>query len=546
MNQTVTVNISGIVFHIEVDAYDTLKTYLNKIKSCFHNSEEREEIMMDIESRIAELFSNMMDDKNQVIVMHNVEEVISIMGKPEEYLTDEDEENVPPHTEERKFRSDKKLFRDPDDRVLGGVASGIASYLGIDRIWPRLFFVLSFLIWGFGPLAYIILWIIIPEAKTASDKLKMKGEPVNVDNIGKTFEAEAKKVNDKLKTVNTSKLGEHLETFFNGLAQVIRAILKILSDFIGFAFIAIGVFLAIGFIAGLSGSDMIIAVTSGGIFSVESSDFFNLIFVSEDQFHLAVFGVILLIGIPIITIIYGGVKILFKIKTHNSIGIALTVFWLVGIAICSLIGMKMGKEMSSGEKIAETKILPSHYSTFNLVAQTDEIPGKGILDGQFSSISLDDENIYWNDVKLDIHKSKTDSIEIKVYKYAHGESKKAAKYKAKSIQYHYHVMDSTLHFNNFLSSLKENKIRAQEVSIHLYLPVGKSIYLDPSIHEIIYDIDNTSNTLDSHMLGKKWVMLPSGLTCLDCKDVEGISTEELSNMLTSLNNELEHKEPMIK
>ena len=201
MNQTVTVNISGIVFHIEVDAYDTLKNYLNKIKGYFNNSEEREEIMMDIEARIAELFTNMMGEKNQVITSVNVESVIETMGKPEDYITEEDEESQN-QTEETKFRKDKKFFRDPDQRILGGVASGIGAYLGIDVIWTRLFFVLAFLIWGFGPLAYIILWIIIPEAKTASDKLKMKGEAVNVDNIGKTFEAEAKKVNEKLKSVN--------------------------------------------------------------------------------------------------------------------------------------------------------------------------------------------------------------------------------------------------------------------------------------------------------------------------------------------------------
>ena len=112
MNKTVTVNISGIVFHIEVDAYDTLKNYLNKIKGYFNNSEEREEIMTDIESRIAELFSNMMDDKNQVITSENVTSVIETMGKPEQYV-DEDSEEELESPKESKLKSDKKLFRNP-------------------------------------------------------------------------------------------------------------------------------------------------------------------------------------------------------------------------------------------------------------------------------------------------------------------------------------------------------------------------------------------------------------------------------------------------
>lgn len=542
MNQTVTVNISGIVFHIEVDAYDKLKNYLNKIKSYFDNSEERDEIMMDIESRIAELFSDMMNDKNQVIILDNVEKVIATMGKPEDYITEDEEEKIV--SEGTSYRNDKKFFRNPDERVLGGVASGIAAYFGFDTIWARLFFVIATIFWGFGPTLYIILWIVIPEAKTASDKLKMKGEPINVENIGKSFEAEAKKVNDKIKNVNTSKFGQFLEKMFSVLAQILKAIFNVAGNIIGFAFIALGVFLAIGFIAGLSGSDMIIAITSDGIFSIESSDFFNLIFVSEDQFHLAVFGLILLIGIPIIAIIYGGIKILFKVKTHYSIGITLTIFWLVGAAICTLIGMKIGADVSSEENVVEIKTLPSNYHTYNLVSTNEEIPGKGILDGQFSAISLDNKNIYSNDVRVNIHKSKTDSCEIKVYKYSHGESKKSAKFKAKSIQYTYQVMDSTISFNHYLSTIKENKVRGQEVRIHFYLPVGKIVYLDPSVKEIIYDIDNTTSTWDKSMTEKKWVMLPNGLTCLDCEEIEGISSEELQKLFPHIYNNKE--QPVIK
>ena len=108
MNQTVTINISGIVFHIEVDAYETLKNYLNKIKSYFNNSEEREEIMHDVESRITELFSSMMNEKNQVIMASDVEKVIEIMGKPEQYIS-EDEEQTHEFTNENQIKGDKKL-----------------------------------------------------------------------------------------------------------------------------------------------------------------------------------------------------------------------------------------------------------------------------------------------------------------------------------------------------------------------------------------------------------------------------------------------------
>ena len=527
MNQTVTVNISGIVFHIEVDAYDTLKNYLNKIKGYFNDSEEREEIMGDIESRIAELFSNMMNDKNQVITSDNVSSVIEIMGKPEQYIEEDLEEEESYDSNYSRAKTDKKLFRNSDDRLLAGVASGIAAYFGIDAIWMRLFFILIAFM-GFGAITYIILWVVMPEAKTASDKLKMKGDPINVDNIGKTFEEEAKKVNEKIKNVNTKKIGHFVESFFTAIGQVLKAILNVAGSIIGFIFLVVGIFLAVGFIAGLSGSEMIYAITSDGIFSIESNDFFNLIFVTENQFHLAVFGIILLIGIPILTIIYGGVKILFKVKTHYSFGIALTVFWLVGIAICGLVGIKMGTEMSSSEKVINTTIIPSQYNSYTLTASTEEIPGNGILEGQFSTVSLGKDKLYLNDVSLDVYPSKTDSTKLVIVKYSNGTSKKSARNKAKNISYSYSISDSTINLSNFIATLKKDKMRGQHVRVKLYIPQGKSIYLDPTIREVMYDIDNVTDTWDGDMLSKEWVMLKDGLTCLSCEDIDGVTSEELT------------------
>ena len=103
MNQTVTINISGIVFHIDVEAYEELKKYLNKIKSYFKNSEESEEIMMDIEARIAELFNEKITSENQVIQSKDVVEVITIMGKPEQYVDEEEEQQE--HQKQEKFSS---------------------------------------------------------------------------------------------------------------------------------------------------------------------------------------------------------------------------------------------------------------------------------------------------------------------------------------------------------------------------------------------------------------------------------------------------------
>jgi phage shock protein PspC (stress-responsive transcriptional regulator) len=198
MKKTVTINLSGFIFHIDEDAYDHLSNYLSKIRGYFTDSEGQEEIMSDIESRIAEMFQEKITKNKEVINMTDVEKVIAVMGKPEDYL----DESAQTETKEEANRQSstgsathtntrtRRVFRDPDNEVLGGVCGGIGAYFNIVPLWLRLAFVVSFFVFGTGLLLYIILWIIIPEAKTTAEKLEMRGEQVNVSNIEKSIKEE--------------------------------------------------------------------------------------------------------------------------------------------------------------------------------------------------------------------------------------------------------------------------------------------------------------------------------------------------------------------
>ncbi len=532
MNQTLTVNISGIVFHIEVDAYDTLKSYLNKIKSNFSNSEEREEIMLDIESRIAELFNNMMNEKNEVIKSSDVEKIIAIMGKPEQYVTEEEEENVN-YTHEPVSKGDKKLFRNTDDRLLGGVCSGLSSYIGIDTVWIRLFFVAALFL-GFGFLMYIILWIVMPEAKTASDKLKMKGEPINIHNIGKKFEEEANKVTENLKNVDTKKFtqktGSAIENIFGAIAVILKSVFNILGKIIGVFFLIIGTFMLVALLGMLFGSNAIISITNEGVFSIDSYDFLNLIFVSQDQLYLAITGVILMIGAPILTLIYLAIKLLFKIKSHYSVGLSLFVMFIVGVSISALVGIKMGTECGYDEEIVKTEQITTNGSILFIKSPNELLPGKGILEDKVTDISIDGEMLFQSFVRLEIERSKTDSVQLEARISSNGKSAKDALSKVEEINYTYEIKDSTLSLDNYLSTLKENKIRGQQVKLKLFIPLNQVIYLDESIKELLDDVDNVSNTYDKKMISNKWIMLESGLTCLDCTDIQGITTVQLDSL----------------
>ncbi len=194
MNKVMNINIGGSVFHVDEEAYEKLKTYLKQINRHFKNTQGGDEIIIDIEARIVELFQQKLSSKKEIITMEDVNTVIEIMGKPSEFEEDTTSDYSSPDIVQL---GRKRLFRDIDNRMLGGVCSGLGAYFRLDTVWFRIGFVVATFS-GLSILAYIILWIIIPPARTISEKLEMQGDPVNISNIEKSFREEMSEIKDKL------------------------------------------------------------------------------------------------------------------------------------------------------------------------------------------------------------------------------------------------------------------------------------------------------------------------------------------------------------
>jgi phage shock protein PspC (stress-responsive transcriptional regulator) len=207
MNEILNVNLGGYPFTIDNDAYHHINKYLNAIQRHFSDSDGCDEILDDIEARMAELFTEFLQGK-AIISMKELEAVIKVMGKPEDFGTETsyDEEYDAAYSKKSTFsnkyrhiKTGKRLFRDPEEKVIGGVCGGIAAYFGIaDPMWVRLGFLAMIFIAGIPIILYPILWAIVPEAKTAGDKLKMRGEPATVSNIARTVEHELNELSDKI------------------------------------------------------------------------------------------------------------------------------------------------------------------------------------------------------------------------------------------------------------------------------------------------------------------------------------------------------------
>jgi phage shock protein PspC (stress-responsive transcriptional regulator) len=201
MNKVFNVNVGGYPFTIDEDAYEHLSNYLKTIHHHFRDSEGYEEITGDIEARLAELFQESLGNR-PILTIKDVENAIAIMGTPEDFGAEPVEEGSQDESQTKRksrYQTGKRLFRNPEDEVLGGVCSGIAAYFGInDPLWIRLLFVVISISGGLGIPTYLILWAILPKAESAADRLAMRGEPINASNIGKIIEEEMEHFSEKM------------------------------------------------------------------------------------------------------------------------------------------------------------------------------------------------------------------------------------------------------------------------------------------------------------------------------------------------------------
>lgn len=524
MNKIISISINGIIFNVDEHAYLTLKNYLDALKAHFTGTEGQEEILGDIEARIAEMLQERMKIKREVVTMEDVEAIMAAMGKPEDMGETEGAQqtgSTQNQTYGSAYTGSRRVFRNPDDKVLGGVCSGVANYFNIDPLILRLIFVVAFFGFGSGLLLYIILWIIIPLAKTPSEKLEMKGERVNVSNIEKTvkenlndFKGRVNAWGEELKNTDTNKLGNFLSSLANDFIRVLKPVLMILLKIVAVFLVIIAAVILFGLIVVLLGSTGVIATQMPGFMY----DIFN----TRNDMVMGGIGFTLLFGIPVIALLFYAIRIIFDIRYSNRwIGLSMVVAWLAGIGLVAFTSIRainnFGKEETLVENVplnpAPQNIL---YLDINKDAALKEVNISYNIPNEKKIMRVKVDKDELGDVRLDIQKSDNGKLELIKEYSAHGKSEKEARENASKIAYSFQQKDSQLIFDEIFDLEKGTKWRAQEVKLILKVPVGQTIVLKQGMEEIIYDIDNTTNTWDGKMIGYKWLMTEQGLTCQDC------------------------------
>ena len=457
--------------------------------------------------------------KKEAISLTDINEVITIMGEPSQY----DEEIEPEKPQEQQHKDEdlrqgkrRKVFRDEEGRMIGGVCSGLAHYFDINVFWFRIIFIILLFAIGGGPLMYIILWIAIPSAKTTAEKLEMKGEKVNINNIEKNIKDELNIIENKILDFDKKYTKEIFgaNSFFRKIVdffiRVITGIFKFIGSCFGIFSIALGGFLLL--------------IIFSLLFSREAVLFQNdllFAYVLNDSIFSDTLGtwLFLFIGIPIVAVILFGLRLVNNTKIHMNYKIGIFVLWIISLFFLLNSAEDISIEFQEEAKntIIEKIITESDtlYLSMNDVNRelVKTIPG---LIPQFKVTPFED-NLIGIGMQLDVVKSKNDNFNLIKEVIARGKNKQIAKERTEEVDFEFILEDDNLIFDDFFT-ISTQKWRMQELYLTLEIPVGMVVFLDHSLEDLIYDIKNVNNMWDYDMLGHYWKMEEEGLSCISCED----------------------------
>jgi phage shock protein PspC (stress-responsive transcriptional regulator) len=528
MNKTIIININGIVFHIEEDAYEVLKNYMTDVKRHFMNSDDSLEITTDIENRIAEMFNELLaNEHKQVIVEQDVRSVIEQMGTVEDFEHAEEDTNASFANTYHNSGATRRLFRDPDEHLIAGVCSGIANYFDIDAVWIRLAFAVIVLAGGTGIILYIILWIVIPKAVTRADRMVMKGEKLNLQGFKKNFEEEMGSMRDNFSNFKHEAkpfvyktrdfIGDffyHLGTFFNGAGKIL---LKLIGLFILLCCFGALVFFIVAFVALLG---------FGQFAPFHDMPYGLLKHHHPEYIYTAGF---IVIAVPLVSIILLTLKGIFNAGSiSRSAGTTILVIWLFAVAVfvydvtriaadfrasasySETINLKAGKNNTYYLKLNDLKYFTAEDSArLNI---KDLAPNMKITDDEDN-----DFDHFHQRVRLSIEKSDVDQPVLVESYHARGKNYDDALTNSRNIKYIFTQQDSLIKFDERFYPKNDELWHDEDVYLTLKLPINAKIIIDRELSRVadinVYDC-NELNKRDGNKLPEAtFVMTDNGLQC---------------------------------
>jgi len=523
MDKTININLAGTLFQIDEEAFRLLRDYLQAINTRFRNMPGGHETIEDIESRIAEIFQSQKGLAG-VVTKENVEAMISIIGKPEDFDHIEPEPGAPVYTSEKR-----RLYRNPDDFIISGVSSGLGAYLDTDPVLFRILFIISAM-FGIGLFVYVALWIALPVARTDFQKREMSGNSYHLARSQSRKHDTTQMNGAQLYNAGyygSSRVGNAINEVFRAIGRVCYIIVRIFLIVIGIMFVITGFLFILSFI-------MVFIFKYPGAFSIDSSGI-NLIYFPDFLNYIvnpaSVPWILILTSIafilPMLAFIYWGVKMIFWFNARDGVfSLAGLVLWVMTIAALAIILFNEGISFAETAKISTETVLPNSPDT--LYIMTDQ----KIADLKFEkqiSIPHDEYTVFISDQKkelyirpfLSVNNSENRETRIEVRKSSTGRTESEAMKKIEELKYNYRVKADTLHIDEYFTSFAGRKWAVDNIAINLYIPEGTILKLDKDSRILFHNHfrfhDRFRNESDDYPESgwesgnSTWVMTDNGL-----------------------------------
>lgn len=512
MDKTISISLGGFSFIVDDRAYLKLKSYLDEIRHSLQGMEGTDDIIADVETRIAELFKERLGAR-EVVNENDVEHIVQVMGRPEQFMDEEETETKTKYTHSAYKstasgeRVKKKLYRDPNDKIIAGVLSGLAHYLGIETwitrvLWIVLFFadsVISFT--TFTVLGYIILWIVLPKAETASQKYEMYGQAGDFETIKKN----ASQAASEMKGVAGDAS--------NLLGQIFRAIGKVILILIGIMLICTGIGLIIAAIS-------LLVTTFMGL----PTEFFGYVFDYPWQETLSKVFAIILFAVPaILCIIFGARLISRRAKINRVFVFSSLIVWILTAVASGFLGAAVAKNFMHDIEYTDKKSYALSQDTISIHFNEFKSAGKykyKWFDNDINDFIHFEGNLHKRiDADISIHPGNDSNLTVEILYKSQGSSLDNARQNAETISYEYKVLpNGELEFNDYITLPEGSKLRNQDVEIIIYVPKNITVHTKNVDDVIIYEGENNYEYDSGN--NKFYKFTDGKFTCVDCNGAD--------------------------
>lgn len=499
MKKTLSIHIGKQLFTIEEDAYSLLQSYLERLERKFQNEQGKEEIIEDIEYRFAELFASYLQSSRVVVEESDVKQAIDSLGQIEDFeaeneTVNEEANSKSENSEKQNFNStnasgQKRLFRDTDNRILGGVCAGLSHYLGIDVVFVRIIFILCLML-GFGFGLYLVLWIVFPSIKSPADRLQMQGKAVTVDTIKEEFNKAGQRIKNDTKDLD-KRIKKHTDKLNAKVNPAIKTLLRVFG-----VFVLVGTLVYLLFATLISTGILDVIPTTGEEYYISIYEFLQMAVGDQSNLNLIWFGGLMVVfAIGFFWLIIGTRMVSNNYSKALRYGVISMIFiGIIGGSLAFIGGVKTSREFAESNRLEKQSftvnketlkidLLPTFYRSHK-VADTDG----------FDFLNFDKKNFIESGIDFKFIESDDSLFHITQFYSSKGVNNNQAGNRAFNIKHKVELKENTLLVDpNYTFPIKD-AIRRQRVSFTVEIPKGKTCYFGKE--RVILEDNKMSGYLD--------------------------------------------------